>query len=325
MNPLDLSAGCELLGDFSYVFSRPVALALLAAALPAAAHDVKAEKTPTSIPAGAGQRPFDVTVHAVPLNEIQKGGPSRDGIPVLAHPPFLSAGEADKVLRKTDLVLGIAAEEAAKAYPVRILNWHEVVNDDVGSLAVLITWCPLCGSGIAFDPRVGGNKHTFGVSGLLYKRNLLLYDHESDSLWSQLAGKAITGPLAGTSLRFLPSTVTTWDQWRKEHPATTVLSFQTGYQRDYSLDPYRDLPLDRRLALVVSTETSATIYPYSELKKAGPFVKDALGGKEFVIAFNSKNNTATLEGAAAAQLSHFVAFVADARAFYPQAKIFKSK
>lgn len=108
-------------------------------------------------------------------------------------------------------------------------------------------------------------------------------------------------------------------------PATTVLSFQTGYQRDYSRDPYGDLPLDRRVALVVSIGTAATIYPYAELKKVRPLIKDALGGTEFVIAFDSKNNTATVQGQKSDQLSHFVAFVADARAFYPQAKIFKSK
>lgn len=305
--------------------SRLTALAFLAAALSVAAQDITTEKNRTSIPAGAGQKPFDVTVHAVPLSEIQKGGPPRDGIPALDRPSFLSADQADKVLRKSDLVLGIVAEETTKAYPLRILNWHEVVNDDLGQLPVLITWCPLCGSGIVFDPRVAGRNHTFGVSGLLYKRNLLLYDHETDSLWSQLAGKAVVGPLAGSSLRFLPSTVTTWGQWREQHPATTVLSFQTGYQRDYSRDPYGDLPLDRRVALVVSIGTAATIYPYAELKKARPLIKDALGGTEFVIAFDSKNNTATVQGQKSDQLSHFVAFVADARAFYPEAKIFKSK
>lgn len=286
--------------------------------------DATTERSPANIPAGAGQKPFNVTVHAIPLNEIQKGGPPRDGIPTLDHPSFLSASDADKVIRRSDPVLGIATKEAAKAYPVRILNWHEVVNDDVGPQAVLITWCPLCGSGMVFDPQVGERKHTFGVSGLLYKRNLLLYDHETDSLWSQLAGKAVTGPLVGAALSLLPSTVTTWARWREEHPATTVLSFQTGYRRDYSADPYRELTLDRRMALVVTNQTSAAIYPYSELKKAGPHIKDALDGREFLIAFDSKNDTATLEGAAE-QLSHFVAFVANAKAFYPQARIFKAK
>lgn len=307
------------------MLSRFTALAFLAAALSVAAQHITTEKNRTSIPAGAGQKPFEVTVHVVPLDEIQHGGPARDGIPALHHPAFLSADEADKILHKTDVVLGIVADDAAKAYPLRVLNWHEVVNDQVGTLPVLITWCPICGSGIVFDPRVTGRNHTFGVSGLLYKRNLLLYLRETDSLWSQLAGKAVAGPLTGTSLRLLPSTVTTWHQWREEYPATTVLSFQTGYQRDYSRDPYGDLPLDRRVALVVSIGTAATIYPYAELKKARPLIKDALGGAEFVIAFDSKNNTATVQGQKSDQLSHFVAFVADARAFYPHAKIFKSK
>jgi hypothetical protein len=307
------------------VFLKLPVFALAGLLLALAAQEPVTEKNPATIPAGAGQKPFDVTVHAVPLNEIQKGGPPRDGIPALDHPAFLSAGEAEKVLRPSDLVLGIATGDVARAYPVRVLNWHEVVNDDIGPLTVLITWCPLCGSGMVFDPRVRGTKHTFRVSGLLYKRNLLLYDRETDSLWSQLAGKAVSGPLSGSALRLLPSTVTTWARWREEHPATTVLSFQTGYSRDYTLDPYRELPLDRRMALVVSTEISAAIYPYSELKKAGPYIKDALDGREFTVAFDSKNDTAILEGREAEQLSHFVAFVAAARAFYPRAKVFKAK
>jgi len=307
------------------VFLKLPFFALAGLLLALATQEPTTEKNPVTIPAGVGQKPFDVTVHSVPLNEIQKGGPPRDGIPALDHPTFLSARKAEKVLRPSDRVVGIATGDAARAYPVRILNWHEVVNDDVGRLEVLITWCPLCGSGIVFDSRVLGTKHTFGVSGILYKRNLLLYDRETDSLWSQLAGKAVTGPLAGSVLRLLPSTVTTWARWHEEHPATTVLSFQTGFRRDYTLDPYRELPLDRRMALVVSSETSAAIYPYSELKKARPYIKDALDGREFTVAFDSKNDTAILGGPAAEQLSHFVAFVADARAFYPRAKIFKAK
>jgi hypothetical protein len=293
--------------------------------LPQPAQEPKIEQKPVSIPAGAGQRPFDVSRHLISLNEIQFGGPPRNGIPALDHPAFTSSTEASQVLRLSDLVLGIATKEAAKAYPVRILNWHEVINDDVGRQPVVVSWCPLCGSGVAYNPHVGEKRYTFGVSGLLYKRNLLLYDHETDSLWSQLGGKAVTGVLAGTSLDLLPVTLTTWARWRAEHPETSVLSFQTGYRRDYSTDPYRDWPLDRRLAFVVVYQGTAKIYPYSELKKTGLFFKDDLAGHEFTITFDPKNQTATIRGPEAGQPPHFVAFLADARAFFPDAQVFKSK
>jgi len=302
-------------------------LALLRSSLPGkTAQEVRIEKKAVSIPAGRGQKPFDVTRHLIPLSEIQSGGPWRDGIPALNYPAFVSSSEADHYLRSFDAVLGIAAKGEAKAYPVRILNWHEVVNDKVAGEDVLISWCPLCGSGIAYDPQVGGQLLTFGVSGLLYKDNLLLYDHETDSLWSQLGRKAITGSLAGTSLSILPATLTTWTQWREEHPLTKVLSFHTGYERNYSADPYVDRPLDRRQALVVLFSEKAKIYPYAELKKAGAPVKDVLGGHEFTIVFDVHNQTAEVTTATAEEaLPHFVAFFADARAFYPKAQIFKSK
>jgi hypothetical protein len=175
-----------------------------------AAQQVRVEKKPVAVPAGRGQKPFDVTRHLIPLSEIQSGGPWRNGIPALDHPVFVSSSEADHYLRPFDAVLGIVMKGEAKTYPIRILNWHELVNDNVGGEEVLISWCPLCGSGMVYDPLVAGQRHTFGVSGLLYKNNLLFYDHETDSLWSQLGGQAVTGPLAGTSLHLLPTTLTTW-------------------------------------------------------------------------------------------------------------------
>lgn len=285
--------------------------------------NIKVEKKAVYIPSGKGQKPFDVTRHLIGLEDIQSGGPPRDGIPALDHPASTSATHADQILKPKDIVLGVEFGGTAKAYPVRILNWHEVVNDDVGEQPVLISWCPLCGSGVVYDPRVDGQRHSFGVSGRLYKRNLLLYDHETDSLWSQLAGKAVTGPLAGTSLRLLPVTETTWSRWKGEHPATLVLSFQTGFQRDYSRDPYRDWQLDRRLSLVLSYKGVTTIYPYSELKKARPPLKDELAALPITIVFDPKNQVVTVRSSGEEQLPHFVCFFADAKSFFPEAHVFK--
>jgi Protein of unknown function (DUF3179) len=285
--------------------------------------EVKIEKKPVYLPAGRGQRPFNVTRHLIPLVDIQSGGPAKDGIPALNHPGFISAAEGDRGLRSSDVVLGVEFDGVAKAYPIRILNWHEVVNDDVGSQPVLVSWCPLCGSGLVYDPLSRGKRHTFRVSGLLYKRNLLLYDQETESLWSQLGGVAETGDLAGTSLELLPVTQTTWARWESEHPQTVVLSFNTGFRRDYARDPYADWQLDRRLALVVEAKHSAKLYPFSALKRVGSSLTDDIGGEKVTIVFDSRDQTATAQGPNGEQISQFVAFLGDARAFYPDAAIFK--
>jgi len=283
------------------------------------------EKKATYIPAGSGQKPFDVTRHVIAPDQIQSGGPPKNGIPALDHPVFTSVSEADHALRTEDMVLGVEIMGVAKAYAVRILNWHEVVNDDVGEQPILISWFPLCGSGVVYDPRTDGHRYTFGVSGLLYQQNLLLFGRETESLWSQLRGRAVTGPLAGTSLRLLPVNMTTWRSWKEEHPQTLVLSFQTGYKRDYSTDPYRDWPLDRRLALVISDGGQTKIYPYSELKKAGPSLQDEIGGHSFTIRFDTKQQFATVLATTQDVPPHFVAFLGNVRAFFPSAVIFKAR
>lgn len=282
------------------------------------------EKKAKYIPGGPGQRPFDVTRHIIRLTEIQAGGPPKNGIPALDHPAFVSASEADRNLEANDMILGIQLKGFAKAYPVRILNWHEVVNDDVGEQPVLISWCPLCGSGLVYDPRANGSRYTFGVSGLLYQQNLLFFDQETESLWSQIRGQSVAGALAGTSLLLLPVTMTSWRSWKAQYPQTLVLSFQTGYKRDYSADPYRDFPLDRRMALVVSHHGQTKIYPYSELKKAGPQLKDEFAGSSFTILFDAKQQSASVQSSSGDVPPHFAAFLGNVRAFFPDAQIYKA-
>jgi Protein of unknown function (DUF3179) len=158
---------------------------------------------------------------------------------------------------------------------------------------------------------------------LLYKRNLLLYDRQTDSLWSQLGGEAVAGPLTASKLKLLPSTETTWSQWKQQHPETLVLSFHTGYRRDYSRDPYKNFPLDRRMALVVRVDGQVKIYPFSQLEKVGASFADNVGGEKLVIGFDARNRTATARGLNGEKIPHFVAFLPDARAFYPHAPIFK--
>ena len=134
--------------------------------------------------------------------------------------------------------MGVDLDGEAVAYPIRILNWHEVVNDVVGGKPVVVTYCPLCGSGVVFDGRVGGKRVLFGVSGLLYNSDVLLYDRDTESLFSQLMMKAITGPYRGTGLEVLPAVATTWKAWRRRHPDTKILSPALPFGRDYGTDPY---------------------------------------------------------------------------------------
>ncbi len=180
---------------------------------------------------------FDTSDSLVPNNEILKGGPPRDGIPAIHKPRFLPADEVS-FLAPQDRVLGISMGGVAKAYPVRILNWHEIVNDRIGEDVFVITFCPLCGTGMAFSSLIEGRHLRFGVSGLLYNSDVLLYDLETESLWSQIMGTAVTGAMRGTHLTHLPLLHTTWKKWQELHPDSQVLTEDTGFVRDYGRNPY---------------------------------------------------------------------------------------
>jgi len=187
----------------------------------------------------AGLDQFDTSNSVIDIQEFKSGGPSKDEIPSLDAPQFVSVREVD-FLRDEDKVVGIIINGEAKAYPIRILNWHEVVNDQVSGQKVVVTWCPLTHSAIAFDREINGNTLEFGVSGLLYNSNVVMYDRLSNGLWSQLKMEGLTGKFAGNHLDIVPSQVSSWRNWRDRYPQTLVLSNKTGHGRDYSRDPYAD-------------------------------------------------------------------------------------
>ena len=167
---------------------------------------------------------------------IRWGGVAPGGIPALDEPTAVAAADIEG-LAADDAVFGLRIGDAARAYPLRILDWHELVNDRVGGEAVTLTYCTLCGSALAY--RAG--ERTFETSGLLYRSNKLMFDHQTRTLWSQLEGRPVLGPLADRDLQLevLPGVVTTWAAWRAQHPDTTVVSFATGHERDYSVGmPY---------------------------------------------------------------------------------------
>ncbi|MBX9698199.1 MAG: DUF3179 domain-containing protein [Acetobacteraceae bacterium] len=185
---------------------------------------------------------FPVFIHAsvahrIRLEEVVWGGVGVDSIPALDNPPFAPAG-APPWTRPDDLVFGIEINGDARAYPLRILDWHEMFNDVIGGVPVALAYCTLCGSGILFETLLPGREQpfVFGSSGLLWRSNKLMFDRATNSLWNQFTGEPVVGPLANSGIRLRPRPVviTTWAAWRATHPATRLLSRETGHARDYS-------------------------------------------------------------------------------------------
>lgn len=176
------------------------------------------------------------------LDQVEWGGVPVNGIPPLVQPAMLPASAA-AYLKDSNVVFGIHHGGQAKAYPKRILAWHEMALDQVGGLDLTIVYCTLCGTVIPYRSLAGGRKHTFGTSGLLYQSSKMMFDAETLSLWSTAQGKPVVGKLVGSGLEldFVPGVTTTWGEWRRRYAETWVLSLQTGHQRDYSEGAaYRD-------------------------------------------------------------------------------------
>jgi len=173
-------------------------------------------------------------VPRIRLDEIDWGGVGVNGIPPLDQPKVLPAAGAG-YLGDRNVVFGIVVNGEARAYPKRILAWHEMALDTVGGVRLAVVYCTLCGTVIPYESTAEGRTFTFGTSGLLYRSNKLMFDLETKSLWSTLEGRPVVGSLAASSLRlnYRPVVTTTWKEWRTAHPETTVLSLETGYKRDY--------------------------------------------------------------------------------------------
>lgn len=175
----------------------------------------------------------------VPESKIVSGGVGKDGIPSIDEPKFVSTQEAT-FLKEEDKVIGVSINGVAKAYPLSILVWHEIVNDEINGLPIAVTYCPLCFTSMVFERSIDGNIVEFGVSGKLYNSNLVMYDRTSDTLWSQGLGVGIAGEHVGYKLKKIPFDVTEWRYWKEAYPDTLVLTQDTGALRPYGVDPYGD-------------------------------------------------------------------------------------
>ncbi|MDQ7030047.1 MAG: DUF3179 domain-containing protein [Ardenticatenia bacterium] len=262
--------------------------------------------TPT-VPSGdppplAIRRQFrtDFTKYSVPYSEIISGGVPKDGIPAIDDPVFVRVEEANAWLNPMEPVIFFSLGNDARAYPIQILIWHEIVNDVVDEVPVLITFCPLCNTAIAFLRTVNGQVLDFGTTGLLRYSNLIMYDRQTESWWQQITGEAIVGELTGTTLDFLPASIISWEEFKSIYPEGQVLSRETGYSRPYGENPYAGyddinrspflyvgpetpkklLPMARVLSLDLNGES--VVYPYEILEQVH-VVNDTVGGEPVVV------------------------------------------
>ncbi len=279
---------------------------------------------------------FDVSNASIPIKEILSGGPPRDGIPSIDNPRFVSASAAD-FLRDKDRVIGLALGGIAKAYPIAILNWHEIVNDSLAGEPVVVTFCPLCGTGMVF--RVPASLD-FGVSGLLYNSDVLLYDRQSDSLWSQIKMEAVSGRRLGEKLELLPASHTTWADWRKRHPDTRVLSTRTGVTRDYRQDPYAGYSRSRDLYFPVTNRSkryhpkeqvigvrlagNSWVWPFSELAKSSGSVSTQLNGETVEVRYNTESRSGGVFREDNSEIPSTVAYWFAWMSFYPDSEVFSA-
>ncbi len=188
--------------------------------------------------ARAGWR-TDFARHSIPLEEIRSGGPPRDGIPPIDHPRPAEPRAAEPFLSEREPVMAVEAGGAARAYPVRILVWHQIVNDRLGGRSIAVTYCPLGNSSLVFDRRVRGRELSFGTTGNLRRSNLVMWDRQTQTWWQQLTGEAIVGELTRERLRPVGAQTLSWAQFKRRFPDGDVLSSETGaVQRDYDRNPY---------------------------------------------------------------------------------------
>ena len=262
--------------------------AALAAALALSPTDAAAQQQ-------AGWR-TDFSRHTVPLNEIVSGGPPKDGIPAIDRPKFVSVSDADDWLSPREPVVLVVQGNEAKAYPLQILLWHEIVNDIVHGRPVAVTYCPLCNTALAFDRRLDGTLLDFGTTGRLRHSDLVMYDRQTESWWQQATGEAIVGKLAGKKLELVSAPLVSWKTFKSTNPNGLVLSRDTGFDRPYGENPYaryddpKGSPIasffrgrpDPRLpamerVIAVSLGGEDVAYTFRALKER-PALNDAVGG-----------------------------------------------
>ncbi|NTW09341.1 MAG: DUF3179 domain-containing protein [Anaerolineaceae bacterium] len=255
----------------------------------------------SEIPPPGAEREFttDFSKHSVPYSEILSGGPPKDGIPSIDSPKFQSVSEADEWLEDREPVVFVQVGDDARAYPIQILMWHEIVNDTVGGEPLIVSFCPLCNTAIAFMRTFDGTVLDFGTTDRLRYSNLIMYDRQTETWWQQATGDAIAGEHTGAQLEFYPASMIAWADFKALHPNGRVLSRDKGQPRDYGRNPYSgyddisqapflydgstpdQLPLMARV-LTVDLDDEAVAYPYEILEEMN-VINDKVGGEDVVV------------------------------------------
>ena len=244
----------------------------------------------------------------MPYSEVLSGGVPRDGIPPLDKPSFVSVDAASEWIADLEPIVSLKLHGEAKAYPLQILTWHEIVNDVVGGVSVAVTFCPLCNSAVVFDRRREDRLFDFGVSGFLHGSDLIMWDRQTQSWWQQLTGEGIAGELAGSQLILMPSSIVSWTDLRVGHPDGLALSRDTGFDRGYGSNPYagydradtppflfqgnldgRLLPKERVVALTINGVAAAV--PYTTLKQQR-VIHYTVGEQDLVVFFKPGTRSA---------------------------------
>lgn len=241
----------------------------------------------------------DTSKKSIELSELKSGGPPKDGIPAINNPNFISSKEADSWIDPDEPVISFEFNGSARAYPLQILIWHEIVNDNFGDIPVLVTFCPLFYSAIVFDRRIDAETHQFGVSGFLRHSDMIMFDRKTESLWQQFTGEAIVGDYTGKQLKILPSQIISYQQFKEAHPDGEVLSKNTGVDRPYGRNPYsgyddvnntpflagdieddRLKPLQKVIGVRIGDQQKAYPYPISQSEEV---INDELADEPIVI------------------------------------------
>lgn len=248
--------------------------------------------------------------HTIDYDELLSGGPSRDGIPPIDKPKFVSTLDAKSWINDKEPVIFVKINDKVKAYPIQVLMWHEIVNDSLSDKKISVTFCPLCNSAIVFDRELDGTIYDFGTSGLLRNSDLVMYDRQTESLWQQFTGEAIVGDMVEKHLKILPSSLVSFKDVYENFPNALILSKDTGFNRDYGRNPYVgyddinkspflfDKKSDDRLApmqkvLTLSLNGVDKAYTYDALKKKKVYNDEALD----LVVFYKKGTKASLDRA----------------------------
>ena len=246
------------------------------------------------------------TTWLIPKSEVFDGGPGKDGIPALEDPEKTTASAANH-LQDSELVLGYFDGENAVAYPHQVLDWHEIINDELNNFPFAITYCPLTGTGIGWARTFNGSTTTFGVSGLIYNNNLIPYDRQTGSNWSQIRLDCVNGTLIRRKIKTFQLVETSWQTWKEMYPSTEVVSLNTGFNRSYGLYPYGAYKTDENFLLFplgiddrrlnrkervhgVIVDGVAKVYRFESFASANTLINDVINGAEVIIIGNEAKN-----------------------------------